>query len=547
MNRLFGESIKLAAEEGAETVLIPYPRTLSLIEAYFRPEVESSGTRDTPYTSPNDDDRDLSVGDEIVYEGESYRVLEADSTDITVARSRNIFQSNLSDAIYEQAWNDVSELKYELKQAILREGFSFDPEYITQEQIDAIREHDFSDSNLIDVMDRQLRRAIRDAGDTLEDAEPYMPYIEWSDFEERLAQDRMEDLWNWDPSDILGGQAYLDGDYAWVVEYGEEILNFKQPDQYDELETEDDVEALDEAEARDSDFNKDYKSIITDEEHQTVVYKYIELNKDFKKLRPDAKPYLDKNKNLWLETKITEEDRNNPVIAFQKEGEKAKAAIDFMNEGRATVHIFKGADISSLAHEMTGHIGRRVLERLAAQNEDFAKDYEAAKKWAGVKGDYWHTAAEEKFARGFERYLRSGKAPSKSLQSVFNKLREWLSNIYKQIKGGSIDVNITPRMKKVFDNLLAYKPEPKVEAEKTKPKTKEAKVETKPRKDILDKAKKLADLYREIKSGNVSVRPELDDLLEQNPKLKYLYKNLPSINAKLEKEGLITKKTDGCP
>jgi DNA-directed RNA polymerase beta subunit len=64
------------------------------------------------------------------------------------------------------------------------------------------------------------------------------------------------------------------------------------------------------------------------------------------------------------------------------------------------------------------------------------------------------TKAEEKFARGFERYLREGKAPTTALKEVFGKLKEWLSGVYKVIKGSSIDIELTDDVRNVFDTLL---------------------------------------------------------------------------------------------
>ena len=103
---------------------------------------------------------------------------------------------------------------------------------------------------------------------------------------------------------------------------------------------------------------------------------------------------------------------------------------------------------------MTGHIGRRVLEQLSLVDKSFAKDYEAIKKWANVKDNEWGRTAEEKFARGFERYLRIGVAPSKSLASAFAKMKDWLKNIYRTIKGSSIDIELTKEVTSVFDRLL---------------------------------------------------------------------------------------------
>lgn len=194
---------------------------------------------------------------------------------------------------------------------------------------------------------------------------------------------------------------------------------------------------------------------------KTVVNKYKELNKEFKKLRLDAEVITDDNGMQWLQTKLTPEDAVNPVIAFQEEGGKVKGAVDFSNDNKASIYMFNGADISTLAHEATGHLGRRFLEQLSKVDEGFAKDYEKASKWAGVKDNQWSTAAEEKFARAFERYLREGKAPTKSLTSVFENLRTWLSNIYKKIKGSSLDVKLTPEIREVFDNLLGAKLEEK--------------------------------------------------------------------------------------
>lgn len=549
MTRLVRESIRLAAEAGAKTMLIPSPLTLAKIEGYSTPSANNDQTdRMIPYETPDGTDADLVVGDVIKIADTEYIVLEANATDIKVAEQDKVFTRDVYEYANEMAWNDVSEIEYELRRALEKAGREYNSKRITQEDIDAIEGYEFDFySGLQTLMQNELDRTSRrfELLEEYEQVEPEsIPYITWDDVTDDVAQELTDNNMTMDASDLFGTEVFetnRSGEY-YSLEWNAEVFEYRQPDQYDEKPVVVDEQGqIDREKSFEESFRDDLPA-----EQATVVQKYINLRDDFKKLRPDAKPFIDENRNVWYETQITPEDLDNPIIAFQKEGEKAKAAIDFTIDQKATVHIFKGADISSLAHEMTGHIGRRVLERLAAQNADFAKDYEATKKWAGVDGDLWNTAAEEKFARGFERYLRSGKAPNKSLQSVFNKLREWFSNIYEQIKGGSIDVNITPRMKKVFDNLLAYKPEPKTET-KTKAETKTEEVKRKPKQEILDKAKRLADLYREIKSGNVSVRPELDDLLDNNPKLKYLYKNLPSINAKLEKDGLITKKTDGCP
>ena len=106
---------------------------------------------------------------------------------------------------------------------------------------------------------------------------------------------------------------------------------------------------------------------------KTVVNKYKELNKIFKKMRPDAEVITDDNGMQWLETKLTPEDANNPLIAFQEEGGNIKGAVDFSNDNKASIYIFDGADVSTLAHEAIGHVGRRFLEQLANVDEKVVK------------------------------------------------------------------------------------------------------------------------------------------------------------------------------
>ena len=63
--------------------------------------------------------------------------------------------------------------------------------------------------------------------------------------------------------------------------------------------------------------------------------------------------------------------------------------------------------------------------------------------------------AEEKFARGFEKYLRTGKAPTKGLQGMFDKMAAWMREVYQSVTGSSIDIDISPEMREVFDKLVS--------------------------------------------------------------------------------------------
>ena len=142
-------------------------------------------------------------------------------------------------------------------------------------------------------------------------------------------------------------------------------------------------------------------------------------------------------------------------VLYQQGVEFAKGGVTFLEDGRAVIHAFEGADISTIVHEI-GHIFRRDLS---------GADLKAAEEWAGVKDGAWTREAEEKFARGFEKYLADGSAPSKALKAVFAKLKDWLVGVYQVIAGSPIDVNLTPEIKGVFDRLLAENPLYRVEVD----------------------------------------------------------------------------------
>ena len=109
----------------------------------------------------------------------------------------------------------------------------------------------------------------------------------------------------------------------------------------------------------------------------------------------------------------------------------AKGAVQFMDDGRAIIRAFDGGDVSTVVHEV-GHIFRRDLE---------GADLRTIEDWAEVKDGNWTRDAEEKFARGFEKYLAEGNAPTPRLKQVFEKFKTWLTNIYRSITGSVIDAD----------------------------------------------------------------------------------------------------------
>ncbi|MDR2523238.1 MAG: hypothetical protein LBC93_06010, partial [Synergistaceae bacterium] len=131
-------------------------------------------------------------------------------------------------------------------------------------------------------------------------------------------------------------------------------------------------------------------------------------------------------------------------------------------DGRWVITLFEGANASSPFHEF-GHHLLTVLASLRSSgqmDEAFITDFDAALSELGVTQELFMTdsearnSAQEQFARAWETYLATGKAPSKQLKSVFTKLRQWLLDVYHDIKS-ALGVELSDEMKGFFDKLLA--------------------------------------------------------------------------------------------
>jgi hypothetical protein len=79
----------------------------------------------------------------------------------------------------------------------------------------------------------------------------------------------------------------------------------------------------------------------------------------------------------------------------------------------------------------------------------------------------WSTNTSEYFARGFERYLYSGNAPSAKMMPLFDKLRNWLMDIYTQLTGSEIDVTLNQPMRDLYSAMLGEAKTPETQVTPT--------------------------------------------------------------------------------
>lgn len=171
----------------------------------------------------------------------------------------------------------------------------------------------------------------------------------------------------------------------------------------------------------------------------------------------------------------------NPTL-YQNQGQRMGAYDPAQN----IIALFSGANQSTLVHE-TAHMWLTMLEKIAETNEKAGADLFTIQKWAAFSEEnlleYKGTKLEkefnsyaealrknpndmamqqryiqERFARGFERYLATGSAPTKELRGVFRRFKKWLLDIYQDVKNlGKADP--PEEIKRIFDSMLATEKE----------------------------------------------------------------------------------------
>lgn len=120
------------------------------------------------------------------------------------------------------------------------------------------------------------------------------------------------------------------------------------------------------------------------------------------------------------------------------------------------IRLFDIADSSTFLHE-TGHNWLFELERDAAHPKaplELKQDMEAVRAWLGAEdGKPFTRKMHETWARGFERYLMEGLAPTQRLASVFEKFKQWLVDKYQTVTRLRSPIN--DDIRGVYDRLLS--------------------------------------------------------------------------------------------
>ena len=141
--------------------------------------------------------------------------------------------------------------------------------------------------------------------------------------------------------------------------------------------------------------------------------------------------------------------------AASKDAEEPRGRIT-MRDNNAVIDLFSKRNESTFMHEA----GHKFLEEMAEDAADpsapgqIKNDFQTVLDWLGAEdAESIDEKMHEKFARGFEQYLREGKAPSSALQRAFDAFKAWLKSIYRSLIG--LGKEIPDSIRGVMDRMIA--------------------------------------------------------------------------------------------
>ena len=141
---------------------------------------------------------------------------------------------------------------------------------------------------------------------------------------------------------------------------------------------------------------------------------------------------------------MSQMSEENVATYFNGDTAKARAALKGMQGDLSTIRSW-----TAFSEDHLSEYKGTILEK---EFTKYAEDIRAGKAGAMER---W---MQERFARGFEKYLMDGSAPTKEMQGVFRRFKKWLTDIYKTAKNLG-NVELTPEIKDIFDHMISTESE----------------------------------------------------------------------------------------
>lgn len=150
--------------------------------------------------------------------------------------------------------------------------------------------------------------------------------------------------------------------------------------------------------------------------------------------------------HMFLSTleNMSQMSEENVATYFNGDTAKARAALKSMQGDLSAIRSW-----AAFSEDHLSEYKGTILEK---EFTKYAEDIRAGKAGAMER---W---MQERFARGFEKYLMDGSAPTKAMQGVFRRFKKWLTDIYKTTKNLG-NVELTPEIKDIFDRMISTESE----------------------------------------------------------------------------------------
>lgn len=117
------------------------------------------------------------------------------------------------------------------------------------------------------------------------------------------------------------------------------------------------------------------------------------------------------------------------------------------------IALFKDSDESTIIHEFA-HWWLDKLVKYAAENEEIQDDLNEIRKFVRNNGEPFTSDQHERFARGFEAYMRTGSARTNRLKKLFEDFKNALLSLYDSIKELGFEEDEIPQINNLFERLL---------------------------------------------------------------------------------------------
>lgn len=117
------------------------------------------------------------------------------------------------------------------------------------------------------------------------------------------------------------------------------------------------------------------------------------------------------------------------------------------------ITLFKDADESTIVHEFA-HWWLDKLVKYAGESEELQEDLNAIRKFVKNQGEPFTNDQHERFARGFEVYMRTGSAKTNRLKKLFEDFKNALLSLYDSIKNLGFKDEEIPEINNLFERLL---------------------------------------------------------------------------------------------